>query len=159
MITLCGPGIGTEEIQRGTVRKDNRVAFQVNIDFAGNLNDVLLEYMCLCLTSGKKYLIAAGQQRVHKGFAGKIICRPYLAGFEDIADAVLRPGAVPVFLILKHVTHENLFQLFDLFVAEHIFFRGLTFTGVTVHQFRVEIGLISAVLIAPDFGGTLQLTA
>ena len=159
MITLCGPGIGAEKIQGGTVRQDNRVAFQVNIDFAGNFDDVLLEYMCLCLTGGKKYLIASGQQRVRKRFAGEIICRPYLAGFEDIADAVLRPGTVPVFLILKHVPRENLFQLFDLFVAEHIFFRGLTFTGVAVRQFRVEVGLIAAVLIAPDFGGTLQLTA
>ncbi len=42
----------------------------------------------------------------------------HLAGFQDIADAVLKPGAIPVQLIFERLLKENLLQLFDGLVTE-----------------------------------------
>lgn len=57
VIALCGAGIGAQKIQSSAVRQHNRIAFQINIHFTGNLNDVLFENVRLGLTGGKKHLI------------------------------------------------------------------------------------------------------
>ena len=78
-------------------------------------------YACVLLADRKIWLwpvFRGAQQRL----AGKIKRRANLAGFQDIADAVLKPGAIPVQLIFERLLKENLLQLFDGLVTEKILF-------------------------------------
>ena len=81
-------------------------------------------YACVLLAD-RKNLVMAGFQGAQQRLAGKIKRRANLAGFQDIADAVLKPGAIPVQLIFERLLKENLLQLFDGLVTEKKFFFGL----------------------------------
>lgn len=63
----------------------------------------------------------AGFQRMQQRLAGKVERRPNLARFQNVANAVLKPGAVPAELILERLCKENLFQFLYSLVAEKFF--------------------------------------
>ena len=68
VVALCRAGIGAEEVKRGPVRKHHRIAFQLHLDFFGEVDDVLLKDVGLCLTGGKENLVTSGKQGVNGGF-------------------------------------------------------------------------------------------
>lgn len=79
MVTLGRAGIGAEEIQCGPVRKHHRIAFQLHLHFFGEVDDVLLKDVSLCLTGRKENLVTSGKQGVNQGFTGKVKGRADLA--------------------------------------------------------------------------------
>ena len=79
VITLGRAGIGAEEVKRGSVRKHHRIAFQLHLDFFGEVYDVLLKDVSLCLTGRKENLVTSGKQGVNQGFTGKVKGRTDLA--------------------------------------------------------------------------------
>ena len=120
-MALRGVGVGAEKNQFCAVVADNnRVAGQLNINPAGKLDDVLAEYIRLRFTRRQKNLVMAGFQRVQQRLAGKVERRPNLARFQNVTNAVLKPGAVPAELIFERLCKENLFQFFDSLVAEKV---------------------------------------
>ncbi|VGJ04814.1 Uncharacterised protein [Klebsiella pneumoniae] len=60
-------------------------------------------------------------------------------------------------LIFKHSVAENFFQLFDLFVAELVFFRLFAGAAVAVLHVGVKVRLITAVVKFTDAGVALGL--
>lgn len=50
----------------------------------------------------------AGFQRMQQRLAGKVERRPNLARFQNVANTVLKPGAVPAELILKDSAKKSL---------------------------------------------------
>lgn len=104
------------------IAQDNRVTGKVNVNQTGKGDDVFTEHIRLRFTGRQKNLVMAGFQGAQQRLAGKIKRRANLAGFQDIADAVLKPGAIPVQLIVERLLKENLLQLFDGLVTEKFFF-------------------------------------
>ncbi len=100
------------------IARDNRVTGQVNVNQTGKGDDVFAEHIRLRFTGRQKNLVMAGFQGAQQRLAGKIKRCANLAGFQDIADAVLKPGAIPVQLIFERLLKENLLQLFDGLVTE-----------------------------------------
>lgn len=101
---------------------DNWVTGQVNVNQPGKGDDVFAEHIRLRFTGRQKNLVMTGFQGAQQRLAGKIKRRANLAGFQDIADAVLKPCAIPVQLIFERLLKENLLQLFDGLVTEKFFF-------------------------------------
>ena len=79
VVTLGRAGIGAEEIQCGPVGKHHRIAFQLHLHFFGEVDDVLLKDVSLCLTGRKENLVTSGKQGVNQGFTGKVKGRADLA--------------------------------------------------------------------------------
>lgn len=104
------------------IAQDNRVTSQVNVNQPGKGDDVFAEHIRLRFTGRQKNLVMAGFQGAQQRLTGKIKRRANLTGFQDIADAVLKPGAIPVQLIVERLLKENLLQLFDGLVTEKFFF-------------------------------------
>lgn len=50
----------------------------------------------------------AGFQRMQQRLAGKVERRPNLARFQNVANTVLKPGAVPAELILERLREKSL---------------------------------------------------
>lgn len=91
-----------------------------------------------------------GFQGAQQRLAGKIKRRANLAGFQDIADAVLKPGAIPVQLIFERLLKENLLQLFDGLVTEKILFRFATPAFVAVSDVRIKVCLVAGLTVTVD---------
>jgi hypothetical protein len=87
------------------VADDNRVAGQVDVDQTGKLDDVFAEHVSLRFTGRQKYLVMAGQ-RAQQRLAG-VERRANLARFQNVANAVLQPCAVPLELILERLVEKN----------------------------------------------------
>lgn len=104
------------------IAQDNRVTGQVNVNQPGKGDDVFAEHIRLRFTGRQKNLVMTGFQGTQQRLAGKIKRCANLTGFQDIADAVLKPGAIPVQLIVERLLKENLLQLFDGLVTEKFFF-------------------------------------
>ena len=122
-MALRGVGVGAEKNQFcAVIAQDNRVTGQVNVNQPGKGDDVFAEHIRLRFTGRQKNLVMTGFQGAQQRLAGKIKRRANLAGFQDIADAVLKPGAIPVQLIFERLLKENLLQLFDSLVTEKILF-------------------------------------
>lgn len=66
MVTLGRAGIGAEEIQCGPVGKHHRIAFQLHFHFFGEVDDVLLKDVGLCLAGGKENLVTSGTREPAK---------------------------------------------------------------------------------------------
>jgi hypothetical protein len=76
-------------------------------------------YACVLLADKK-----SGYGRFERAAAprGKVERRANLARFQNVANAVLKPGAVPAELILERLVEKNLFQFLDSLVAEKVLF-------------------------------------
>ncbi|SRA19001.1 Uncharacterised protein [Escherichia coli] len=107
---------------------------KIRINQPGKGDDVFAEHIRLRFTGRQKNLVMTGFQGAQQRLAGKIKRRANLAGFQDIADAVLKPGAIPVQLIFERLLKENLLQLFDGLVTEKILFRFATPAFVAVNS-------------------------
>lgn len=95
-MTLCGVGVGAKKNQFcAVIAKDNRVTGQVNVNQTGKGDDVFTEYIRLRFTGRQKNLVMTGFQGAQQRLAGKIKRCANLAGFQDIADAVLKPCVLP----------------------------------------------------------------
>ncbi|SRY25987.1 Uncharacterised protein [Escherichia coli] len=150
-MALCGVGVGAEKNQFCTViAQDNRVTGQVNVNQTGKGDDVFAEHIRLRFTGRQKNLVMAGFQGAQQRLAGKIKRRANLAGFQDIADAVLKPGAIPVQLIFERLLKENLLQLFDGLVTEKILFRFTAFAFVAVSDVRIKVCLVAGLAVTVD---------
>ncbi len=153
-MALCGVGVGAEKNQFcAVIAQDNRVTGQVNVNQPGKGDDVFTEHIRLRFTGRQKNLVMTGFQGAQQRLAGKIKRRANLAGFQDIADAVLKPGAIPVQLIFERLLKENLLQLFDGLVTEKILFRFATPAFVAVK--RGEQVIEQVTLMKPN-AGTLR---
>ena len=137
MITLGRAGIGAEEVKRGPVRKHHRIAFQLHLHFFGEVDDVLLKDVSLCLTGRKENLVTSGKQGVNQGFTGKIEGRADLARLQQVADAVGFSGFPPVALVVEHGGMEDFFQLLNLLIGENILFRLTAWAFIAVGDVRV----------------------
>lgn len=94
-MALRGVGVGAEKNQFcAVIAQDNRVTGQVNVNQPGKGDDVFAEHIRLRFTGRQKNLVMTGFQGAQQRLAGKIKRRANLAGFQDIADAVLKPGAI-----------------------------------------------------------------
>ena len=119
-MALRGVGVGAEKNQFcAVIAEDNWVTGQVNVNQPGKGDDVFAEHIRLRFTGRQKNLVMTGFQGAQQRLAGKIKCRANRQD-SDIADAVLKPGAIPVQLIVERLLKENLLQLFDGFVTEKI---------------------------------------
>lgn len=116
----------------------------------GKGDDVFAEHIRLRFTGRQKNLVMAGFQGAQQRLAGKIKRCANLAGFQYIADAVLKPGAIPVQLIVERLLKENLLQLFDGFVTEKILFRFATPAFVAVSDVRIKVCLVAGLTVAVD---------
>lgn len=123
--------------------QDNRVTGQVNVNQTGKGDDVFAEHIRLRFTGRQKNLVMTGFQGAQQRLAGKIKRCANLAGFQDIADAVLKPGAIPVQLIVERLLKENLLQLFDGLVTEKILFRFAPPAFVAVSDVRIKVCLVA----------------
>lgn len=75
--------------------------------------------MRLALGGAQEDLITAHGQRIDQCFAGEVVVRTDLTGFEDDAGALVT-GTVPVALVVKAAVEERLLQALDLFLAEFV---------------------------------------
>lgn len=130
------------------IAQDNRVTGQVNVNQPGKGDDVFAEHIRLRFTGRQKNLVMTGFQGAQQRLAGKIKRRANLAGFQDIADAVLKPGAIPVQLIFERLLKENLLQLFDSLVTEKILFRFAPPAFVAVSDVRIKVCLVAGLAVA-----------
>jgi len=117
-VALRGTHVGAEENQARAVWQHDRIAFQVNIRLAGEVENIVFKNVRLRFAGRKKNLVAAGGQRIDQRLAGKVERGANLARLQDIADAVSQPGAVPVELILKAV-NRKLSELIELWYKLH----------------------------------------
>ena len=88
---------------------------------------------------------------------GKVERRPNLARFQNVANAVLKPGAVPAELILKRLCKENLFQSLDSLVAEKVLCRLFAVAFVAVGHVGIKVNLVSGLAIAINARKALHL--
>ena len=89
----------------------------------------------------------AGFQRMQQRLAGKVERRPNLARFQNVANTVLKPGAVPAELILERLREKNLFQFLDSLVAEKVLCRLFAVAFVAVGHIGIKVNLISGLAI------------
>ncbi len=100
----------------------------------------------------------AGFQRMQQRLAGKVERRPNLARFQNVANTVLKPGAVPAELILERLREKNLFQFLDSLVAEKVLCRLFAVAFVAVGHIGIKVNLISGLAIAINARKALHLS-
>ena len=100
----------------------------------------------------------AGFQRMQQRLAGKVERRPNLARFQNVANTVLKPGAVPADLILERLREKNLFQFLDSLVAEKVLCRLFAVAFVAVGHIGIKVNLISGLAIAINARKALHLS-
>jgi hypothetical protein len=99
----------------------------------------------------------AGFQRMQQRLAGKVERRANLARFQNVANAVLKPGAVPAELILERLVEENLFQFLDSLVAEKVLCRLFAIAFVAVGHVGIKVNLVSGLAVAVNARKALHL--
>lgn len=110
------------------------------------LDDVLLEYMCLRLAGRQEYLIAARSHCVDHRFSGKVPGRSDLSRLQDDART-LGSGSVPEGLIIEQTITEFGKELFLHFLGQLVL-RWLS--AGALRPARVQVELVATILISPD---------
>ena len=116
VVALRRARIAAQEIERGAVRQDDRIALQLHArHFVHERADVLFEDVRLGLTGRQENLVSPSLQRIYQRLAGKVPSGTDLAAFENGPRALLA-ALPPAQLVLEQRIEESAFQLLHLFL-------------------------------------------